>query len=304
MRKYGRTAAGAQRWRCTDCAATYSFRREDQTQQATFTAFLDYVLGKNAQYEIDATATGRSARRRFAWCWHVPTPPLAVTGEIYDQLFIDGIYLAYNWALLTAVNECGEVIARQWATTENAAAYTALLDGMPPPRLITCDGAAGALKAIQAVWGEDAPPVQRCLLHVHRRQHSRPHESAKNRRWESITSVIETAAESHQHHRRRRVVSPAGAVPLRVHRLVKRAHLRPRGPRGSRPPRQDQTRPMVVHPRPRPAGIQTPRAPGEAGRAVQFPHRPLQPGAALHDEHRRVTQCPYRRSVLPPPRSE
>src|SRR5699024_342512 len=168
MRKYGRTAAGAQRWRCTDCAATYSFRREDPTQQATFTAFLDYVLGKNAQYEIDATATGRSARRRFAWCWHVPTPPLAVTGEIYDQLFIDGIYLAYNWALLTAVNECGEVIARQWATTENAAAYTALLEGLPPPRLITCDGAAGALKAIQAVWGEDAPPVQRCLLHVHR----------------------------------------------------------------------------------------------------------------------------------------
>src|SRR5690625_382146 len=102
MRKHGRTAAGAQRWRCTDCAATYSFRREDQTQQATFTAFIDYVFGKRAQSEIDGTATGRSARRRFAWCWNVPTPPLAATGEIYDQLFIDGIYLAYNWALLTA----------------------------------------------------------------------------------------------------------------------------------------------------------------------------------------------------------
>ena len=64
----------------------------------------------------------------------MPTPPLAVTGEIYDQLFIDGIYLAYNWVLLTAVNEHGQVIARQWATTENAAAYTALLNPLPPPR--------------------------------------------------------------------------------------------------------------------------------------------------------------------------
>src|SRR5690625_4997941 len=168
MRKHGRSAAGAQRWRCTDCQATYSFRREDQTQQATFAAFIAYVLGKSAQYEIDGTATGRTLRRRFSWCWNLPTPPLTVTGEIYDQLFIDGIYLAYNWALLTAVNERGEVVARQWATTENAAAYTALLEPLPPPRLITCDGAAGALKAIGEVWGQEAPPVQRCLLHVHR----------------------------------------------------------------------------------------------------------------------------------------
>lgn len=168
MRKYGRSAAGAQRWRCNYCGATVCFRREDQTQQATFAAFIDYVLGKNAQYEVDGTTTGRSARRRFAWCWNVPTPPLAVTGEVYDQLFIDGIFLAYNWVLLTAVNEHGHVVARQWAATENAAAYTALLDRLPPPRLITCDGAAGALTAIQAAWGQDAPPVQRCLLHVHR----------------------------------------------------------------------------------------------------------------------------------------
>lgn len=168
MRKNGRTAAGAQRWKCTDCAMTQSFPRLDQTQQATFTSFIGYVLGKNTQYDADGTTTGRSTRRRFSWCWNVPTPPLTVTGEIYDQLFIDGIYLAYHWALLTAVNERGQVVARQWATTENTAAYTALLKGLPPPVLISCDGAAGALKAIQEVWGEEAPPVQRCLLHVHR----------------------------------------------------------------------------------------------------------------------------------------
>lgn len=168
MRKSGRTAAGTQRWKCTDCSATQSFPRREQTEQATFDAFIRYVLGKNTQNELDGTVTGRSTRRAFSWCWDVPIPLLAVTGEIYDQLFIDGIYLAYNWVLLTAVNQRGEVVARQWAARENAAAYTALLKDLPPPMLVTCDGAAGALSAIRTVWGEAAPPVQRCLLHVHR----------------------------------------------------------------------------------------------------------------------------------------
>src|SRR5690625_4277261 len=137
MRKNGRTGAGAQRWKCIECAITHSFSRDDQTQQATFAAFIDYLLGKSAQYEVDNTSTGRSARRRFAWWWNVATPPLAVTGEIYDQLFIDGIYLGYDWVLLTAVNERGQVVAGQWATAENSAAYTALLAPLPPPMLIT-----------------------------------------------------------------------------------------------------------------------------------------------------------------------
>lgn len=168
MRKNGRNAAGTQRWKCTDCAMTQSFPRRDHTEQATFLAFIDYVLGKSTQGQLDGTTTGRSTRRRFAWCWDVPIPPLAVTGEIYDQLFIDGIYLPYKWVLLTAVNQRGEVVARQWAARENAAAYTALLKDLPPPMLITCDGAGGALAALHAVWGKDAPPVQRCLIHVHR----------------------------------------------------------------------------------------------------------------------------------------
>lgn len=168
MRKNGRTPAGTQRWKRVPCAITYSFTRRDLTEQATFAAFIDYVLGKNAQHQVDGTATGRSARARFSWCWNIPTPPLTITGEIYDQVFVDGIHLAYNWVLLIAVNDHGQVVARQWADSETAAAYQGLLEGLPPPRLITCDGAAGGLKAIQTVWGDETPPIQRCLLHVYR----------------------------------------------------------------------------------------------------------------------------------------
>jgi len=168
MRRNGRAASGRQRWKCVECQITYSFARTDLCERATFAAFISYVRGKDSQCQVDGTDTGRSARRRFAWCWNVPTPPLSVTGEIYQQLFIDGIYVAYNWVLLTAVNEHGQLVARQWATRENTAAYTALLAPLPPPILITCDGATGALAAIRQVWGRETPPVQRCLLHVHR----------------------------------------------------------------------------------------------------------------------------------------
>ena len=88
-----------------------------------------------------------------------------MTGEVYDQVFVDGIYLAYDWCLLIARNTT-HVVAWQWATRENTAAYTALLGKLTPPDLVTTDEAGGALSSITRMWPHT--PVQRCLLHVHR----------------------------------------------------------------------------------------------------------------------------------------
>ena len=164
MIKSGKTAAGSQRWKCTWCHASSTAPRTDQSALATFTSFLNYVLGKLSQSEISAN-TGRGLRRRWAWCWKVPTPPIQITGEVYDQLFIDGIYLPYQWCLLVAHNGT-HVVARQWCRRENAPAYTALLKTLPLPDLVTTDGHGGALKALHQLW--PTAPVQRCLVHVHR----------------------------------------------------------------------------------------------------------------------------------------
>ena len=164
MIKSGKSAAGSQRWKCTACRVSSTAPRTDQSTLATFASFLTYLLGKLSQAEISGN-TGRGLRRRWAWCWQVPTPAIEITGEVYDQLFIDGIYLPYNWCLLVAHN--GEhVLARQWCHQENSAAYTALLAKIPPPDLVTTDGHGGALKALKQLWPEVA--VQRCLVHVHR----------------------------------------------------------------------------------------------------------------------------------------
>lgn len=170
-RKHGRTKSGGQRWRCTDCEVTFTARRPDLVARSQFKGFLGYVTGKLGVEEVAARdgVSPRSWRRDHAWCWTVPTPKPPATGQIHDQLFLDGIHLAHGWVLLTAVNQDGIVVAWQWAISENAAAYRALLKDLPPPRLVTVDGAGGALKAIQEVWEpDDGVLVQRCLIHVHR----------------------------------------------------------------------------------------------------------------------------------------
>lgn len=86
-----------------------------------------------------------------------------ITGEIYDQIIIDGIYLSHHWCLLIATNE-SHVIGWQWCDRESVAAWQALLSRFPAPTVVITDGGPGALKAIRQCW--PATGVQRCLFHV------------------------------------------------------------------------------------------------------------------------------------------
>lgn len=107
----------------------------------------------------------RAMRYRTAWCWQVPASRTAMTGEVFTQIYIDGLYLHGGWVLLVACTD-EHVLNWQWATSENSAAYKALLAPLAPADLITTDGAGGALKAIKALWPDT--PIQRCLVHIDR----------------------------------------------------------------------------------------------------------------------------------------
>lgn len=158
---------GRIRYRCRNCGQNPhadSARRPDITALAQFNGFRSYILGKLSQHDLTSNS-GRSLRRQYAWCWKVPTPRIDTTGEVYIQVFIDGIYLPYNWCLLVARNT-EHVIAWQWTTSENSAAYANLLKGIAPPDLVTTDGNNAALAAISELWPDT--PIQRCLIHVHR----------------------------------------------------------------------------------------------------------------------------------------
>ena len=166
MRKHGRTAAGSQRWRCTACSLTTTAPRaasRARTEQAALGEFVAWATSNDPQSK--QPGAGRAFRRRVSWCWQVPVPHPPVTGEVFPQVFIDGLYLSGGWTLLVARNPT-HVIAWQWAGSESAAAYSALLTPIAPPDLVTTDGAGGALKALHALWPDT--PIQRCLIHIHR----------------------------------------------------------------------------------------------------------------------------------------
>src|SRR5690625_3545876 len=162
MRKNGRTAAGSQRWKCVDCAATFSFNRGDLTNAAIMSAFVDYLLGKNSQSQVDQTKTGCSLRRRFTWCWDIRVPQPVVTGEVYRQIIVDGTYFQ-GWCLLVAHNG-RHVIAWQWCDRESKAAWAALLSRLPAPDVVVTDGGRGLRAALDTYWKPTR--IQRCYFHI------------------------------------------------------------------------------------------------------------------------------------------
>lgn len=111
MRKNGKTAAGSQRWKCADCAVTTTVERKDLTRISQWKRFHTYIGGKASQAETDGTLTGRTLRRELSWCWKVPVPRPPATGEIHDQVFLDGTQIAYRWTLLIAANQNSKVVA-------------------------------------------------------------------------------------------------------------------------------------------------------------------------------------------------
>lgn len=179
--KNGRTAAGTQRWKCQQCGGSSVRRREDLARRYQLDEFLDWLLGKRAQHELDRGDTGRSFRRKTAWCWRIQ-PHLTVTGEVYDQIQIDGLHLSSKWCCLIAITG-GRVIAWQWCDREKAASWTALLEQIPPPRVVICDGGTGLAGALRQCWPDTK--IQRCLVHVQRNIRTylttRPRSDAGNR---------------------------------------------------------------------------------------------------------------------------
>jgi len=90
------------------------------------------------------------------------------TGEIFDETQLDGTYLQHGQCCLIAYAN-GYVVDFQWCTTENSAAWGALLASIPAPAVVVIDGGAGLAKALKIAWPQTA--IQRCLVHIQRNVH-------------------------------------------------------------------------------------------------------------------------------------
>jgi hypothetical protein len=125
-------------------------------------SFVSWLTGKHTQADADGTTTGRTFRRRTAWCWDIQ-PGLLPVSTIPEAVIVDGIWIS-SWCLLIAINETGNVLAWQWCGGESIAAWSALLEQIPAPDVLVSDGGTGLPTALRTIW----PDVkhQRCLFHL------------------------------------------------------------------------------------------------------------------------------------------
>ena len=157
-KRFGKTAAGTQRWRCLDCGLTFVNRIDNTAKRLD--EFLGWLLSKERQ--SDMPGAGRTFRRRTQEFWRVwPLPP--VTGEVCRVVFVDGIYLARNTCVLIARGE-EHVLGWYVARSENSRAYKALMARIAPPDVVVTDGGSGFQKARRQLLPETR--VQRCTFHA------------------------------------------------------------------------------------------------------------------------------------------
>lgn len=210
--------------------------RPDVTRAADLDRFLLWLMGRRTQRDLDG-GTGRTFRDRHAWCWNL-TPTIAITGEIYDQIQVDGTYLSNGWCLLLAIDGAtGTVITWQWCNTESTASWTALLARIPPPKVVVIDGGVGLASALKACWPQTK--IQRCLVHVQRNVRTyvttRPRlEAAKSLRVLSLSltrirTVEQAAGWQTQLHNWHQVYAPL----INTKTTLKTAGIRPAGIRAN-----------------------------------------------------------------------
>lgn len=123
-----------------------------------------WLCSNQTQAQLRSGQSARTFRAQTAWCWNVE-PVIEPTGEIFDEIQLDGIYLQKGHCCLIAYAN-GFVVDFQWCTTENATAWQVLLARIPAPTVVIIDGGSGLAKALQNAWPQTR--IQRCLVHIQR----------------------------------------------------------------------------------------------------------------------------------------
>ena len=118
MTRYGHSASGAQRWRCTPCNISQISRINSTAKHLD--EFLAWLLGRRRQ--VDLPGGGRSFRRRCEPLWQLwPFSP--IIDEVHEVIFVDGIHLGRGAVVLIAQTpDC--VLGWYAARSENSRAWS------------------------------------------------------------------------------------------------------------------------------------------------------------------------------------
>ena len=156
--KYGKTAAGSQRWFCKKCSVSFIEEIDNSAKQLEI--FLKWLFGKESQK--DMKGEGRTFRRNTSKFWDI-WPMAPKIDDKRDVVYVDGIYLARKACVLICCDEYN-VLGWYVCKYENARAWRNLLNRIAQPEVVVSDGGQGFKKALKKTWPN--AKHQRCVFHV------------------------------------------------------------------------------------------------------------------------------------------
>lgn len=172
MQKYGRTVAGAQRWRCLVCKKSAVRERLDLTEFHRRRRFQEWLIGTESLTRVaqGLGLTRQTLERWFAPFWREPPPGLPPVPDLSREvLIIDAIYLSgrFNAALIGRTPD--RPVHYSFALRESFFSWLEFGQRLRPPSApfaIVLDGQRGGLAAVKTLWSQ--AKLQRCLAHVTR----------------------------------------------------------------------------------------------------------------------------------------
>lgn len=175
MQKWGRTAQGKQRYRCTGCQVSGIRRRPDNQVRLWQRRFVSWLTKNTSRAELADRyrVSPRTIARRFQFGWlHQPFSASPQEPHTIRTLVLDGTSVVKHRSMvLLALNpDCSRPVDWVYVTHEHFGTWSAFLATLNVrsvhPQFVVCDGQRGLLAAIHTIWPN--AHVQRCVVHIHR----------------------------------------------------------------------------------------------------------------------------------------
>lgn len=171
MQRWGRTAAGAIRFRCQKCRQSRTHTRPDNQRRTRQRLLVQWLIGSDRQTTIARRydITTRTIRRWLSSVGETHTPPLTITDPII-VLVVDATTIVRHQrvVLIAYASDHDQPVDWSFASRESFWSWYGFFVSLKArgvvPQFIVSDGQKGLLAAAQIVW----PSIrrQRCIAHI------------------------------------------------------------------------------------------------------------------------------------------
>jgi hypothetical protein len=166
MQRYGKTAAGTQRYYCRSCHISGIKSRTDITQRHWKDIFVSWLCGEASERELAQRfqVSRKTIYHHFRPFFQESYQCRFTTSQPIDFFLVDGKYIHKDsLCTLIALANTGDIFW-EFASEENGSTWQRMFAKLPTPVVVICDGQKGLLRVIHILWPQ--AKIQRCHFHM------------------------------------------------------------------------------------------------------------------------------------------